>query len=90
MYVCSLYIVSQRGSWYTRGNQAKALNPILKDIWRKNGKTFTNVEFHGENNEKNRNVENLMTTALWEFFWLNIFNPLIMRITMVCMLPWQQ
>ena len=53
-------------------------------------KTFTNVEFHGENNVINRNVENVMTIALWEFFWLNVFNPLIMRIAMVCMLLWQQ
>ena len=53
-------------------------------------KTFTNVEFHGENNEINRNVETLVTIALWVFFRLNVFNPSIMRIMMVCMLPWQQ
>ena len=53
-------------------------------------KTLSNVEFYGENYEINRTIENLMTIALWEFFWLNIFNPLILRITMVCLLPWQQ
>ena len=52
-------------------------------------KTFTSVEFHDENNEINRIVKSLKTIALWEFFWLNVFDPLIMRITMVCMLPWQ-
>ena len=52
--------------------------------------THTNVEFYGEDNEINRNIENLMTIALWEFFWLNVFNSFILRITMVCMLPWQK
>ena len=52
--------------------------------------TLTNVELNEENYEINRNIENLMTIALWEFFWLKVFNPLILRITMVCMLPWQQ
>ena len=52
-------------------------------------KIFANVELYGENNEINKNIENLMTIALWEFFWLNDFNPLILRITIVCMLPWQ-
>ena len=53
-------------------------------------KTFSKVEFYGENDEINRNIEDLMTIALWEFFWSNVFNPLILRITRVCMLPWQQ
>ena len=53
-------------------------------------KTFTIVEFYGGNDEINRNIENFLTIALWEFFWLNIFNPLILKITGVCMLPWQQ
>ena len=44
-------------------------------------KTFSKVEFYGENDEINRNIENLMTIALWEFFWANVFNPLILRIT---------
>ena len=52
--------------------------------------TLTNVELNEENYEINRNIENLMTIALWEFFWLKVFNPLILKITMVCMLPWQQ
>ena len=53
-------------------------------------KNFTEEEFYGENDEINRNIENLMTIALWEFFWSNVFNSLILRITWVCMLPWQQ
>ena len=53
-------------------------------------KTFTKVEFYGENDEIDRNIANLMTIALWEFFWSNVFNPLVLRITGVCMLPWQQ
>ena len=53
-------------------------------------KTFTKVEFYGETDEINITIENLMTIALWEFFWSNVFNPFILRITGVCMLPWQQ
>ena len=53
-------------------------------------KTCTKVEFYGENDEMNRKFENLITIALWEFFWSNVFNPSILRITGVCMLPWQQ
>ena len=53
-------------------------------------KTFAKAEFYGENDEINRNIENLMTIALWTFFWSNVFNPLILRITGACMLPWQQ
>ena len=53
-------------------------------------KTFTKVEFYGENDEINRNIENSMAIALWEFFWCNVFNPLILRITEVCLLSWQQ
>ena len=53
-------------------------------------KIFTVVEFYGENDEMNRNIENFMTIALWEFCWSNVLNPLILRITGVCMLPWQQ
>ena len=53
-------------------------------------KTPIKVEFYGENDEINRNIENLITIALWELFWSNVFNPLILRITGVCMSPWQQ
>ena len=53
-------------------------------------KTFTVVEFYGENEEINRNIKNVMTIALWEIFWSYVFNPLILKITGVCMLPWQQ
>ena len=53
-------------------------------------KTFTKVEFHGENDEMKRNIEGFMTIALWEFFRYNIFNPLVLRMTEVRMLPLQQ
>ena len=53
-------------------------------------KTFTDVEFYGENDEINRNIESSTTIALWEFFWSNVFNPLFLRIMGGCMLPWQQ
>ena len=32
-------------------------------------KTFTDIEFYEENDEMNRNIEDLMTIASWEFFW---------------------
>ena len=51
--------------------------------------TFTKVEFHVENDEIERNIESFMTIALWEFLGYNVFNPLVLRITEVCMLPWQ-
>ena len=31
-------------------------------------KNFTKVEFYEENDKISRNIENLMTFALWEFF----------------------
>ena len=43
-------------------------------------KTSTDVELYGENDEINRNIESSTTIALWEFFWSNVFNPLILRI----------
>ena len=51
-------------------------------------KTFTDTDFYGENYEIIKNIENVMIIALWEFFLSNDFNPLILRITGVCMLPW--
>ena len=53
-------------------------------------KNFTKTECYGENDEVNRYIENLMNIALWEFFWSKVFNPFILRITEVSMLPWQQ
>ena len=49
-------------------------------------KTFTVVEFYGGNDEMNRNIENLMTIASWEFCLSNFFNPVILRIMGVWML----
>ena len=34
-------------------------------------KTSTKVEFYGENDGINRNIENVITIALWEFCWSN-------------------
>ena len=53
-------------------------------------KTFTDIEFYEENDEMNRNIEDLMTIASWEFFWSNVFNSSILRVPGVCWLPWQQ
>ena len=53
-------------------------------------KTFTKLEFYGGNDEINRNIENIIPIALWEFSLSNVLNPLILRIMGVCMLPWQQ
>ena len=53
-------------------------------------KNFTLAEFYGENDEINRNIENCLTIALWEFCRSNVFNFLILRIKGVCMLQWQQ
>ena len=50
-------------------------------------RTLTKVEYYGENNEINRKIENLITIVLLEFFWSNVFNPLILSITGVCRLP---
>ena len=93
MYVC----VTQHGNWYPSGELVNSSKPIIKGYMEKNMKnrqillkTFTVVEFYGENDEINRNIENLMTIALREFCWSNVFNPLILRTTGVCMLPWQQ
>ena len=67
--------VTQRGSWYPSGELGNSSKPIIKGYMEKNMKnrlilfkTFTSVKFHGENNEINKNVKNLMTIALWEFF----------------------
>ena len=86
----SSVFVTQRGSWYPSGELGNGSKPIIKGYVEKNMKTLTDVEFYRENYEINRNIKSLMTIALWECFWLNIFNPLILRITTVCMLPWQQ
>ena len=89
--------IYQRGSWYPSGELGNSSEQIIKGYMEKNIKhrlilfnTLTTVELYAKNYEINRNIENLVTIALWELFWLNIFNPLILRITMVCMLPWQQ
>ena len=89
--------VTQRGSWYPSGELVNSSKTIIKGYIEKNMKnrqillkTFTVVEFYGGNHEMNRNIENLMTIALWEFCWSNVLNPVTLRIMGVWMLPWQQ
>ena len=89
--------MTQRGIWCPSRDLGNSSKPIITGYMEENMKnrlilfkTSTKVEFYGENDERNRNIENLITIALWELFWSNVFNPLILRITGVCMLPWQQ
>ena len=89
--------MTQRGIWCPSGDSGNSSKPIIKGYMEENMKnrlilfkTSTKVEFYGENDGINRNIENLITIALLDFFWSNVFNPLILRITGVCMLPWQQ
>ena len=93
----SFTFVTQRGSWCPSGDLGNSSKPIIKGYMEENMKsrlilfkTSTKEELYGENDEINRNIENLITIALWELFWSNVFNPLILRISGVCMLPWQQ
>ena len=86
--------MTQRGSWCPSGDLGNSSKSIIEGYMEEHIKnrllllkTFTKVEFYGENNEINRNIENLMTIALWELIWSNVFNPLILRITWVSMLP---
>ena len=97
MYIYIYIYVTQHGSWYPSGELVNSSKPIIKGYMvesMKNRlillKTFTDIEFYGEYDKKIKNIENLMTIALWEFFRSIVFNPLIFRITGVCMLPWQQ
>ena len=61
---CIDRIVTQRGNWYPSGELGNSSKPIIKGYMEKNVKnwlilfkTFTNVEFCGENNEMNTNIE---------------------------------
>ena len=61
----------QRGSWCTSGELGNSSKAIIKGYMETNMtnrlilfKNFTIVEFYGENDEINRNIENLMTIAL--------------------------
>ena len=97
LFISKLKIVTQRGSWCPSGDLGNSSKSIMKGYMEENMKnrqilfkTSTTVEFHGENDEIKRNIESFMTIALWEFFWYNVVNPLILRMTEVCMLPWQR
>ena len=76
--------MTQRGSWYPSGELVISSKTRIYGENIKNRqillKIFTVVEFYGENDEMNRNIENLMTIALWEFCWSKVFNPLLLRI----------
>ena len=74
--------LTQRGSWCPSGDLGNSSKPIIKGYMEKNMKnrlimfkTFTKVELYGETDEINITIENLMTIALWEFRWSNVFNP---------------
>ena len=63
--------VTQRGSWYRSGELVNSSKPIIKGYMEENMKnrvilfkTFTDVEFYGENDQINRNIENSMTIAI--------------------------
>ena len=80
--------MTQHGTWYPSWDLGNSSKSIIKRYMEENTKnrqilfkTFTKVEFHGENDEIERNVESFITIALWEFFWYNVFNPLVLRIT---------
>ena len=67
--------MTQRGNWCPSGDLGNSSKSIIKGYMEENMKirlllfkTFTKVEFCGKNDEINRNVQNLMTIALWNFF----------------------
>ena len=53
-------------------------------------KTFTKVEFHGENDEINKKYLKFYDRCIVGILLVHCFNPLVLRITEACMLPWQQ
>ena len=68
-------MVTQHGTWYPSGDLGNSSKSIIKRYMEENMKnrqilfkTFTKVEFHGENDEIERNIESFMTIALWESF----------------------
>ena len=71
-----MYInVTQRGIWCPSGEFGNSSKAIIKEYMKKDVKNrlillknFTKVEFYEENDKISRNIENLMTIALWEFF----------------------
>ena len=61
--------------WYPSGELVNSSKLITKGYMEENMrnrltlfKTFTDIESYEENDEMNRNIENLMTIASWEFF----------------------
>ena len=89
--------VTQRGNWCPSGELGNSSKAIVKGYMEKNMtnrpilfKNFTKVEFYGENDKIYRNIRKCLTIALWEVCRSNVFNSLILRITGVCTLPWQQ
>ena len=69
------YVVTQRGIWYPSGELGNSSKAIINGNMKKNMtnklillKNSTKVECYEENDEMSRNIENVMTIALWEFF----------------------
>ena len=67
--------MTQRGIWCPSGELGISSTAIIKGYMEKNMtnrlillENLTKVEFDEENDEISRNIENLMTIALWEFF----------------------
>ena len=64
--------MTQRDTWYPSGDLGNSSKSIIKGYMEENikknrqilFKTFTKVEFHGENDEIKRNIESFMTIAL--------------------------
>ena len=50
-------------------------------------KTWTKVEFPGQNDDINRNIKSSIAIALWEIHRLEVFKPLMLRISRECMFP---
>ena len=67
--------MTQRGIWYPSGELDNSSKAIIKGNMEKNMtkklilfKNLTKVQFYEENDEISRNIENVMTIALLEFF----------------------
>ena len=72
--VTNLRYVTQRGNWCPSGDLGNSSKSIIKGYMEGNRKnmlilfkTFTKLEFYGGNDEINRNIENVIPIALWEF-----------------------
>ena len=67
--------VTQHGIWCPSGELGISSTAIIKGYMEKNMtnrlillENLTKVKFDEENGEMSRNIDNLITIALWEFF----------------------